>query len=221
VIIKLNGVPITTQFHQVDAVHHTPHQGIDLALPLNTPVPSVGDGVITSITDEGSKSFGKAVHEHLSDGTDVVYGHLNNFNVQAGQVVHKGDIVGYSGNTGYSTGAHLHLQTMHNGVAFDPTPYVQNISVQKVAEHVHKHPWWDVAGNLEDDAREALAHLASSLGHALLDGLGVILPTLAMVGILWWMCPFLPKAEKAPKLTGTSLLVYMFYVMIKGAYIGG
>lgn len=214
-IVKLNGVPITTQFHQIDSIHHMPHQGIDLALPLNTPVPSVGDGVITSVTNEGNQSFGLAVHEHLNDGTDVIYGHLNNANVQLGQVMHQGDVVGLSGNTGHSTGAHLHLQTMHNGVAFDPTQYFQRIS--DTTEIVHqKYPWWNFYDNIREGIVDGVTSLGMHVWNGFIDGIGILLPSLACVGILWWICSFIPWSDKAPKLTGTSLLLYMFYVLIRG-----
>jgi murein DD-endopeptidase MepM/ murein hydrolase activator NlpD len=53
------------------------------------------------------------------------YGHLSGYNVVAGQHVHKGDVIGYVGSTGRSTGPHLHYEVRIGGEAVDPTPYLR------------------------------------------------------------------------------------------------
>lgn len=122
--VLINGYPITTRFLELDEVHKTPHRGVDYGLPMGTPVESIGNGTVTSLTDEGSTSFGKAVHLHLDNGTDVIYGHLSKFTCRVGQHVNAGDIVGMSGSTGGSTGPHLHVQVSQAGHVIDPTPIV-------------------------------------------------------------------------------------------------
>jgi hypothetical protein len=211
-IVKINGYPITTQFHQIDSLHPIPHQGIDLAMPMGTPIHSVGDGVITSISDEGATSFGKSVHVHMTDGHDATYGHLSGFNVHTGQMVHGGDVVGYAGSTGFSTGSHLHLQMMSHGTPIDPISYVASVT------QVASHPWYDVPDKIAEAIRHGLMTLAHHTVIGLFHSLDVVLPTLCCIGIIWWMIPFFPKADVAPKLVGTSALVYMFYVLIRGAY---
>lgn len=213
-VIKLNGYPITTQFHQVDALHLHPHQGIDLAMPMHTPIPSVGDGVVTSITNEGDRSFGKAVHVHMQDGNDAIYGHLSQFNVHQGQVIHQGDVIGFAGSTGHSTGPHLHLQVMSHGMPIDPSHYIQTASV------VHSVPWWDMQGHMHEYIMNGLHQFGHDLLIGLFHSLDVVLPTLACIGIIMWMVPYLPWSDKAPKIIGMSALTYMFYVLIRGAYYG-
>jgi hypothetical protein len=210
-IVKINGHAITTQFHAIDALHLTPHKGIDVAMTTGEPVHSIGDGVVTATTDEGSQSFGKAVHVHMNDGHDAIYAHLSAFNVQPGQTVHQGDVIGFAGSTGHSTGPHLHLQVMNHGTAIDPVSYV-------AAATTTSHPWWDVADNVKDAIKHAVAGLFHDMMVAVADALGVILPTLCCVGIVWWMVPFFPKSDWGPKLVGTCGLLYMFYVLIRGAY---
>lgn len=133
--LRINGYPVSTPFGAVDEVHATPHKGIDYAMPFGTPVEAVGDGTVTALTDEGSQSFGKAVHLHLDNGTDVIYGHLSEFQCHIGQHVHAGDIVGLAGSTGRSTGPHLHLQASIGGQAVDPSPLVNGDWWQKMIEN--------------------------------------------------------------------------------------
>jgi hypothetical protein len=205
-IVRLNGYPITTHFAQVDQVHRHPHQGIDIAMPMGTPISAVGDGVVTSLTDEGSRSFGKAVHVHMTDGNDAIYAHLSRFNVESGQTVHQGDVIGYVGSTGHSTGPHLHLQVMHRGAPVNPISYFHS-TTQPI-------PWWDVPGHI----KQGFHLILHDMWVSFCNSLNVVLPTLCCIGVLWWMVPFAPKSDKAPKLIGTSALVYMFYVLIRGAY---
>lgn len=214
-ITKINGIPITTQFNQIDKIHVHPHHGLDLALSMDSDVHAVGDGVVTAITNEGNTSFGKAVHMHLDDGNDVIYGHLDGFKVHVGDRVDRGDVIALSGSTGHSTGAHLHLQVMHNGIPINPTAYAYTAVKAE-------RPWYDISGRIEDDfvswLHGTLFHIKEDLIHSLFDGLNVILPTAAMIGVLWWLCPFFPKSDKAPKLTGAAMIIYMFTMLVKGAY---
>ena len=62
------------------------------------------------------------------------YGHMSRLNVAAGQFVKKGDIIGYVGSTGRSTGPHLHYEVRIAGVAVNPIPYMQGDSVDSESE---------------------------------------------------------------------------------------
>lgn len=122
---------ITTKFHEKDWFHPQPHSGCDYALPLNTPIEAISDGVIMGIsTNEilGNNIRFKTPHDEI-----IVYGHLSEFKTKVGDQIHKGDIVGLSGgmpNTiggGKSTGPHLHISVYTNeGTLVDPIPYVLN-----------------------------------------------------------------------------------------------
>ena len=107
-IVKIAGVPVTTQFWVTDALHKTPHKGIDLALSEGSPLYAIGRGVV-EVVDYGGGNIGKGVILKLQDGTRAVYGHLSNSNVKTGDVVEPGQLLAYSGNTGRSTGPHLHF----------------------------------------------------------------------------------------------------------------
>lgn len=84
------------------------HSGIDIAAPEGTPIFSATDGIITELIEDES-GYGKHV---IIQGAkyQYLYGHMSKFNVVPGVVVHKGDLIGEVGNTGLSTGPHLHFQ---------------------------------------------------------------------------------------------------------------
>ncbi len=89
------------------------HNGVDFRASRGTPVKTVLDGVIEGVgnTDaqKGCYSYGKWILIKHPNGLSTLYGHLDLIKVSVGQSVQTGGIIGYSGNTGYSTGPHLHL----------------------------------------------------------------------------------------------------------------
>ncbi|MDM5330344.1 M23 family metallopeptidase [Neobacillus sp. CF12] len=129
---------ITSKFGSVDAVHKTPHTGIDLAMPEGTTLRALGEGVVDRIYD-GTTNFGKGLSIKFDDGTRVIYGHMNEVKARIGEHVHACEIIGLSGNTGNSTGPHLHLgMRAPDGDWLDPTPLADN-----VVNHVGQINWWD------------------------------------------------------------------------------
>ena len=97
---------------------HDFHEGIDLACSLGTPVRTARDGIIIVAGNEGG--YGNLVVVRHSNGYETYYGHLSKFLVKEGQKVKKGDIVALSGNTGRTTGPHLHYEIRKNGKAINP-----------------------------------------------------------------------------------------------------
>jgi murein DD-endopeptidase MepM/ murein hydrolase activator NlpD len=89
------------------------HSGVDFRASVGTPVYAVADGVVegTGDTDQTcyKASFGKWVFIRHNNGLSTAYGHLSLIKVSEGARVKKGDLIAYSGNTGHSTGPHLHL----------------------------------------------------------------------------------------------------------------
>ncbi len=89
------------------------HNGIDFGAKVGTPVKAVANGVVagagdTDLTCKGA-SFGRWILIKFDNGLAATYGHLSVISVTEGQRVTSGEIIGYSGNTGYSTGPHLHM----------------------------------------------------------------------------------------------------------------
>lgn len=120
VTAPVNGATLTSNF---GTRWGAMHGGLDLAAPLGTPLFAAADGVVT---DAGPASgFGIWIKIRLSDGTVLVYGHMYNVNVQAGQTVKAGDLISWVGNNGYSTGPHLHFE-VHGvgGAKLDPQAWL-------------------------------------------------------------------------------------------------
>jgi len=98
------------------------HKGIDMAAPTGTPIYATADGLVTK--SERFSSYGNFISiEHGAD-LETRFAHLSRMAVSAGQRVRKGDLIGYVGSTGRSTGPHLHYEVRVAGVAVDPTPYM-------------------------------------------------------------------------------------------------
>ncbi|HHY79163.1 MAG TPA: peptidoglycan DD-metalloendopeptidase family protein, partial [Thermoanaerobacter sp.] len=98
------------------------HPGIDFGLPFDTPVKAAADGVVVLAGSYGG--YGTAVVIEHTGGISTIYGHLSEAKVEKGQVVKGGDVIGLSGNTGRSTGPHLHFEVRKNGEPVDPAGYL-------------------------------------------------------------------------------------------------
>jgi murein DD-endopeptidase MepM/ murein hydrolase activator NlpD len=90
------------------------HNGIDLANSIGTPIRAALAGKVVAVTNLGG--YGKMIMIQHERGFRTLYGHLNAFNVQLGQYVSQGQIIARMGNTGRSTGPHLHFSVILNGV---------------------------------------------------------------------------------------------------------
>jgi murein DD-endopeptidase MepM/ murein hydrolase activator NlpD len=100
------------------------HKGIDLAQPTGTPVYATADGVVAKA--EWFSSYGNYIQIEHGGQLETRFAHLSGYAVVAGQMVHKGDLIGYVGTTGRSTGPHLHYEVRVAGEAVDPRPYMMN-----------------------------------------------------------------------------------------------
>jgi hypothetical protein len=99
------------------------HEGIDFANKTGTPVLAPADGVVCFTGWQGT--YGKAVHiSHEVPSYETVYGHLDSYVVCKNQKVQRGDLIGYMGNTGRSTGPHLHYEIRKSGSARNPEEYL-------------------------------------------------------------------------------------------------
>lgn len=89
------------------------HSGVDFRASVGTPVLAMADGIVSGVGDTditcSGASFGKWVFIEYNNGLSSAYGHLSLAKVNVGQKVSRGEVVGYSGNTGHTTGPHLHV----------------------------------------------------------------------------------------------------------------
>jgi len=103
------------------------HNGIDFAADIGTPIQATGDGTVISIKSNKG-GHGKQIKIDHGSGYRSSYSHMSKFVVKEGQFVKQGTIIGYSGNTGYSFGPHLHYMILLNGKSVNPTNYFGNNS---------------------------------------------------------------------------------------------
>lgn len=95
------------------------HTGIDLANVIGTPVLAAADGRVVHVESQLG-NYGRFVLIDHGNGYTTLYGHLDSYSVQRGEWVRRGQQIGELGNTGRSTGPHLHFEVRHNGVHEDP-----------------------------------------------------------------------------------------------------
>ena len=96
------------------------HTGVDWAAPMGTPIYASGNGVIDKLGWEGG--YGRYIRIRHANGYQTAYGHMSAFarNMEEGKRVRQGQIIGYVGSTGLSTGAHLHYEIIVNNRPVDP-----------------------------------------------------------------------------------------------------
>ena len=99
------------------------HKGIDIRAKKGTPVLATADGLIAKASSEGD--WGNLIVIAHTDGYETWYAHLNEFKAKEKQQVKQGDIIGYVGTTGRSTGPHLHYEVKHKGKHRDPMNYLE------------------------------------------------------------------------------------------------
>jgi murein DD-endopeptidase MepM/ murein hydrolase activator NlpD len=98
------------------------HEGIDISVPEGTPIRAAASGSVILAAYSGG--YGNYTCIDHGGGLSTCYGHQSGFAVSAGEGVVQGETIGYSGNTGSSTGPHLHFEVRVNGVAVDPLGYL-------------------------------------------------------------------------------------------------
>ena len=98
------------------------HDGIDIGAPIGTPVVAPRDGTVLAVGN--SPSFGKFMRLAHADGYISFFAHLHGFAIGVGENVYQGQQVAYSGNTGRSTGPHLHFGLFRYGQYVDPAGYI-------------------------------------------------------------------------------------------------
>ncbi len=104
------------------------HTGIDLAAPTGTPVYATADGIVGRA--DLYSSYGLYISINHGAAMETRYAHLSRLAVAAGDTVKKGDLIGYVGSTGSSTGPHLHYEVRVDGLAVNPIPYMVESEAQ-------------------------------------------------------------------------------------------
>lgn len=112
------------------------HNGVDLAAPTGTPVYATADGLVGRA--DWFSSYGLYISIDHGADLETRYAHLSRLAVAAGERVQKGDLIGYVGSTGRSTGPHLHYEVRVDGVAVNPIPYM--VETEEQTQMVATYP---------------------------------------------------------------------------------
>ena len=103
------------------------HRGVDIAVPTGTTVLAAMDGTVTTAAYDSY--YGNYIVIEDSNGYCTKYAHMDTLSVSAGQTVKHGDSIGTTGNTGSSTGSHLHIECLYNGEYYNPLFYLYDFSL--------------------------------------------------------------------------------------------
>ena len=122
-VLPVRSYHLTGRFGQVSGLWSHFHTGLDFAAPSGTEIRSVAPGVVESTGYEGA--YGNRTEIRLDDGTVLWYCHQTSYVVHPGERVRVGELIGYIGSTGNTTGPHLHLEVHpHDGAAIDPESWL-------------------------------------------------------------------------------------------------
>jgi murein DD-endopeptidase MepM/ murein hydrolase activator NlpD len=95
---------------------------MDIAASYGSPIYACASGTVTTATY--GTAYGYYVTINHGNGFSTLYGHMTRYTVKSGQYVTRGEIIGYVGSTGWSTGPHLHLTMYYNGALVNPLTYL-------------------------------------------------------------------------------------------------
>jgi murein DD-endopeptidase MepM/ murein hydrolase activator NlpD len=119
--------PITTKYGQTTDSNGqelwggNQHKAIDYGVPIGTPVQAAASGTVKATgSGSGDRSYGNYIELDHGNGYTTLYAHLSSIQVAVGQSVVQGQVIGLSGDTGYTRGAHLHFEVRKNGVKINP-----------------------------------------------------------------------------------------------------
>ena len=106
------------------------HRGVDISSQIGTPVIAPADGVVRFA--DLMNGYGRAIVVDHGQGITTLYGHLSGFGVATGQIIHRGDTLGYVGQSGRSTGPHLHYEVRIFNTPVNPFKYLRFTVTQQI-----------------------------------------------------------------------------------------
>jgi hypothetical protein len=204
---------ITAGYGSIDSVHKTPHTGIDLVMPIGSNVYVPEGGIVSRIMDYGDTSLGKAVFVKTRSAYQYIFGHLSEFRVHEGERVFGGDLIALSGNTGNSTGPHLHIGMVNQAGAFvDPghaDPVNPNIGF---LSRIIGKAWGDAHESAQESARSFVYDFAMGTLSGVRDFVVDMSYSIALIGGGLAIIMHVAGWEKGTRIAG---MLTVGYVLIK------
>lgn len=148
-----------------------PHRGTDIPLAVGTPVRAAFDGKVRIAEfSRRTGGYGNLIVLRHANGLETYYGHLSKHNVHPDEVVKAGEIIGYGGNTGRSTGPHLHFEARYMGQAFDPERIIdfENGTLRDTVFTVKKH-YFSIYSHYGQTEEESIA-ASQRMTHTIRSG---------------------------------------------------
>lgn len=169
---------LSSEFGALEEVRNgNAHSGIDLVMPEGTELRSLAEGVVTEVFD-GAGNIGLGVKIKLENGQEAIYGHMSEVNVEVGEILSQGEIIGLSGSTGRSTGPHLHFGLKEDGEFIDPTHLADEVAEMSGKIDATDPAWWDVQGRVNEaleSKKEEMKEQAKEALYASIDALGEVI----------------------------------------------
>lgn len=181
---------MSSKYGALEEFRTKPHTGVDLSMPEGTKLRSLIDGVVEQVYN-GDGNIGKGLKVTSEDGTSIIYGHMSDVDLSVGDTINKGDFIGLSGNTGHSTGPHLHFGMKENGEFIDPSEHIESLTNMsgELANPLFNlsTPLGDyLVGKVKTRVRENAEEMTKEIALGILEGLGGILveviSSVALVG---------------------------------------
>jgi murein DD-endopeptidase MepM/ murein hydrolase activator NlpD len=165
---------ISSSYGVLEEVREGPHTGVDLAIPEGTTLRSIVDGEVTQVYD-GTGNIGEGVKILGEDKREYIYGHMSDVDVNVGDKIHFGDVLGESGSTGNSTGPHVHFSVKEEGEFVDPTVLVPKLDSITGDIGIDKTvPWYDLEGRAELAMETAKENMKEEFKEMIFDFLKAV-----------------------------------------------
>jgi murein DD-endopeptidase MepM/ murein hydrolase activator NlpD len=116
------------------------HEGIDFTAAIGTKVYATGNATVEEVVQKITDGYGKKIILNHGFGYKTIYGHLSAYNVRAGQTVKRGDLIGRVGNTGLSSGPHLHYEVQWNGKQVNPAYFMFDLKPKDFQDIIEQSP---------------------------------------------------------------------------------
>jgi murein DD-endopeptidase MepM/ murein hydrolase activator NlpD len=114
--------------YRIDPIYKTPkmHTGLDFTAATGTPIYATGDGTVETAGFDNGGGYGNHVIINHGYGYETLYGHMTKIKTHRGERVKRGQVIGWVGSTGKSTGPHCHYEVIKNGEKIDPVHFFFN-----------------------------------------------------------------------------------------------